>query len=49
MLSWLLIAGGLSGFFGTLTSIGAPPLALVEQGEKGPTIRGTLSATSCWA
>jgi uncharacterized protein len=40
----LVIAGGLSGFFGTLTSIGAPPLALVYQGQPGPTIRGTLSA-----
>ena len=40
----LLVAGGPSGFFGTLTSIGAPPLALVYQGERGPVIRGTLSA-----
>lgn len=40
----LLVAGSLSGFFGTLTSIGAPPLALVYQGETGPRIRGTLSA-----
>ncbi|WP_336744032.1 sulfite exporter TauE/SafE family protein [Aureimonas altamirensis] len=39
----LTIAGGLSGFFGTLTSIGAPPLALVYQNERGPKIRGTLA------
>jgi uncharacterized membrane protein YfcA len=40
----LVVAGALSGFFGTLTSIGAPPLALVYQSEKGPRVRGTLSA-----
>jgi uncharacterized protein len=39
----LTVAGGLSGFFGTLTSIGAPPLALVYQNEPGPKIRGTLA------
>lgn len=39
----LTLAGGLSGFFGTLTSIGAPPLALVYQNEPGPKIRGTLA------
>jgi uncharacterized membrane protein YfcA len=36
-------AGLLSGFMGTLTSIGGPPMALLYQRESGPRIRGTLS------
>jgi uncharacterized membrane protein YfcA len=32
-----------SGIMGTITSIGGPPMALVYQRHKGPTIRGTLS------
>lgn len=40
----MLTAGGLAGFFGTLTSIGAPPLVLVYQHAKPPVIRSTLSA-----
>lgn len=40
----LVTAGGLAGFFGTLTSIGAPPLVLVYQHHKPPVIRSTLSA-----
>jgi uncharacterized membrane protein YfcA len=39
----LLGAGALSGFMGTATSIGGPPIALVYQREQGPTIRATLS------
>lgn len=37
-------AGFLSGFMGTTTTIGGPPMALVYQHETGPRIRGTLSA-----
>jgi uncharacterized membrane protein YfcA len=39
----LFIAGSVSGFMGTLTSIGAPPMALVYQNVKGPVMRATLS------
>jgi len=40
----LLGAGTLAGFFGTTTSVGGPPMAIVYQREPGPRIRGTLSA-----
>ena len=40
----LVGAGALSGFMGTMVSIGGPPIALVYQYESGPSIRGTLSA-----
>lgn len=40
----LVGAGALSGFMGTIVSIGGPPIALVYQHESGPSIRGTLSA-----
>lgn len=40
----LLGAGALSGFMGTIATIGGPPMALVYQRESGPRIRGTLSA-----
>lgn len=40
----LTIAGGLSGFFGTLTSVGAPPLAIAYQNRRGPELRATLGA-----
>jgi hypothetical protein len=40
----LLTAGAASGFMGTATSIGGPPIALVYQHETGARIRGTLSA-----
>jgi uncharacterized membrane protein YfcA len=36
-------AGALSGFMGTISSIGGPPMALLYQREHGPRIRGTLS------
>ena len=39
----LLAAGVLSGIFGTIASIGGPPLALVYQNESGPRLRGTLA------
>ena len=40
----LAVAGTVSGFAGTIASVGAPPMALVYQNAKGPRIRGTLSA-----
>lgn len=40
----LLGVGTISGFMGTLTSIGGPPIALLYQRETGPRIRGTLNA-----
>jgi uncharacterized protein len=40
----LLAASTLSGFTGTISSVGGPPLALVYQHEKGPRIRATMSA-----
>ncbi|MBC6451010.1 sulfite exporter TauE/SafE family protein [Actinokineospora xionganensis] len=40
----LLVAGTASGAFGTMASIGGPPIALVYQNQSGPTIRSTLSA-----
>jgi uncharacterized membrane protein YfcA len=40
----LTIVGTASGFMGTLTAIGGPPMALLYQHESGPRIRGTLSA-----
>ncbi|AXC51299.1 sulfite exporter TauE/SafE family protein [Paracoccus suum] len=40
----LFIAGATSGFMGTLTSIGAPPMALVYQNTGGARMRATLNA-----
>lgn len=39
----LLGAGLLSGFMGTTSAIGGPPVAMVYQHEKGPAVRGTLA------
>ena len=39
----LFAAGSASGFMGTLTSIGAPPMAMVYQNAQGPVMRATLS------
>lgn len=39
----LVGAGVLSGFMGTTSSIGGPPMALVYQHEPGPRLRGTLA------
>jgi hypothetical protein len=38
-----IIAGTLSGFMGTISSIGGPPMALIYQAESGARVRGTLS------
>ena len=40
----VLLAGILSGFMGTASSIGGPPMALVYQRSSGAQLRGTLSA-----
>jgi uncharacterized membrane protein YfcA len=40
----IFCAALVSGFLGTVSSIGGPPMALVYQHESGPRIRGTLSA-----
>jgi uncharacterized membrane protein YfcA len=39
----LVGAGLASGFMGTLSGIGGPPIALVYQRADGPTLRGTLA------
>lgn len=39
----LLGAGAASGFFGTMTGIGGPPVALMFQDESGPTLRATMA------
>lgn len=52
LLSWrptptspaMFTAGMFSGIFGTAAAIGGPPVALVYQHRKGPTVRSTLSA-----
>ena len=41
---WNLAGGTLSGFMGTISSIGGPPLALVYQNSPAPELRATLSA-----
>ncbi|HXD42146.1 MAG TPA: TSUP family transporter [Ramlibacter sp.] len=40
----LLVAGLLSGFMGTITSVGGPPMAMVYQNMPGPKVRATLGA-----
>jgi uncharacterized membrane protein YfcA len=40
----LFVAGAISGFMGTLTSIGAPPMAMVYQNAGGARMRATLNA-----
>src|SRR3954471_19484830 len=40
--STLFGAGVLSGFMGTVSGIGAPPIALLYQHASGPTLRATL-------
>lgn len=40
----VVIASVISGFAGTVSCAGGPPMALVYQRETGPRIRGTLSA-----
>lgn len=39
-----ILAGGASGYMGTITAVGGPPIALIYQNEKGPRVRGNLAA-----
>jgi uncharacterized membrane protein YfcA len=39
-----MVAGAASGFMGTTSSIGGPPMALLFQAERGSALRGNLSA-----
>jgi uncharacterized membrane protein YfcA len=38
----LVVAGAVSGFMGTITSVGAPPMAIVCQGLPAATLRATI-------
>lgn len=40
----MLVAGVVSGFASTTSSIGGPPVAVVYANEPGPVVRGSLSA-----
>jgi uncharacterized membrane protein YfcA len=40
----LLAAGLVSGFMGTITSVGGPPMAMVYQNMPGPRLRATMGA-----
>ena len=40
----LVLAGTASGFMGTITSVGAPPMAIVYQNVAGPQMRATIAA-----
>lgn len=40
----MLAAGAASGYMGTITSIGAPPMAIVYQNAPGPKVRSTMGA-----
>lgn len=40
----VLFSGVLSGFASTLSAVGGPPMALVYQHDRGPSVRGTMSA-----
>lgn len=39
-----LLAGGASGYMGTITAVGGPPVALIYQSETGPRVRANLAA-----
>lgn len=38
------IAGGASGYMGTITAVGGPPMGLIYQNEAGPRVRANLAA-----
>lgn len=40
----LFAAGAASGYMGTITSVGAPPMAIVYQRVPGPELRATMAA-----
>ena len=39
-----ILAGGASGYMGTITAVGGPPIALIYQNERGPLVRANLAA-----
>lgn len=39
-----LVAGGASGYMGTITAVGGPPMGLIYQNETGPRMRANLAA-----
>jgi uncharacterized protein len=39
-----LVAGGASGYMGTITAVGGPPMGLIYQNEAGSRVRANLSA-----
>ena len=39
-----VIAGGASGYMGTIIAVGGPPIALIYQNEHGPLVRANMSA-----
>ncbi|WP_404367009.1 sulfite exporter TauE/SafE family protein [Marinobacter sp.] len=39
-----VMAGAASGYMGTITAVGGPPIALIYQNEKGPLVRANMSA-----
>lgn len=39
-----IIAGAASGYMGTITAVGGPPIAMIYQNEKGPLVRANMSA-----
>jgi uncharacterized membrane protein YfcA len=39
-----VLAGAASGYMGTITAVGGPPIALIYQNEKGPLVRANMSA-----
>lgn len=39
-----LLAGATSGFMGTITAVGGPPIALIYQNQKGAHVRANMSA-----
>lgn len=39
-----VFAGAASGYMGTITAAGGPPMALIYQNEKGPLVRANMSA-----
>ena len=39
-----LVAGAASGYMGTITAVGGPPMALIYQNEQGPLVRANMSA-----
>jgi hypothetical protein len=41
--AWKITAGAMSGFMGTISAIGGPPMALLYQNSPAPELRATLS------